>query len=106
MSQQIVINRTIAGAAVTITRTESARGPAGASATLPTASTTILGGVKIGSGVTITDGVISVAAVNAATIVAALGVPTYADLTAANAGLAIGKIYFDTALSSLNVTTA
>ena len=45
-------------------------------------------------------------ATTAATIVAALGVPTYADLTAANAALAIGKIYFDTALSSLNVTTA
>ena len=46
------------------------------------------------------------ATVGTATIVAALGVPTYADLTAANAALAIGKIYFDTALSSLNVTTA
>ena len=90
MSQQIVINRTIAGAAVTITRAESARGPAGASATLPTASTTILGGVKIGSGVTITAGVIS-----AATTYAGLTDAATVDLPAINTALAsalIGKL--------------
>jgi len=40
-------------------------GPAGSNATLPTATASVLGGVKIGSGVTIDgDGVISVAAAN------------------------------------------
>jgi len=34
-----------------------------------------------------------------------LGVPTYANLTAANAALTIGRIYYDTALATLNVTT-
>ena len=35
-----------------------------------------------------------------------LGIPTYDDLTAANTALAVGKIYYDTALATLNVTTA
>ena len=42
----------------------------------------------------------------AAAIATLLGLPTYADLTAANTALGIGKIYYDTALATLNVTTA
>jgi len=42
-------------------------GPAGPTYTLPTATASVLGGVKIGSGVTITDGVISVSTNYAAT---------------------------------------
>ena len=34
-----------------------------------------------------------------------LGIPTYANVTAANAALAIGQIYFDTALQTLNTVT-
>ena len=37
---------------------------------------------------------------------AALGIPTYADLEAANAVLSLGQIYFDTALGTLNTATA
>jgi hypothetical protein len=37
---------------------------------------------------------------------ALLGVPTYADLAAANAALAIGQPYYDTALAKLQITTA
>jgi hypothetical protein len=44
--------------------------------------------------------------INLAYILTALGITTYADLATANAALAIGKIYYDTALATLNVTTA
>lgn len=39
-------------------------------------------------------------------LLAALGIPTYADLTAANAALNAGDIYFDTALGVLRSATA
>ena len=41
-----------------------------------------------------------------ASILTLLGVPTHANLTAANTALPIGKIYYDTTLATLNVTTA
>ena len=41
-----------------------------------------------------------------AAIATALGIPTHADLTAANAALAIGQPYYDTALVKLQITTA
>jgi hypothetical protein len=44
--------------------------------------------------------------VTTAAVLAALGVPSYATVAAANAALAIGKIYYDTTLATLNVTTA
>lgn len=44
--------------------------------------------------------------VSLASVLTLLGVPSYANLTAANAALAIGKIYYDTTLATLNVTTA
>lgn len=42
----------------------------------------------------------------AARILTSLGVPTYANLTAANAALAINQLYFDTTLTKLQITTA
>lgn len=44
--------------------------------------------------------------VKIADILSTLGVPTYANLTAANAALSIGSIYYDTALATLNTATA
>lgn len=35
-----------------------------------------------------------------------IGIPTYANLTDANTALGIGKPYYDTALLTLNITTA
>lgn len=46
------------------------------------------------------------AAPTTASVAALLGVPTHANLTAANAALAIGSVYYDTALGKLHVTTA
>lgn len=71
MSRSYIITQENPSRSFTITQSGESRsfeidmgvgpiGPAGASYTLPTATNTILGGVKIGSGVTITDGVISV----------------------------------------------
>ena len=44
--------------------------------------------------------------VTALAVLAALGIPSYANLAAANAALGIGKTYFDTELATLNITTA
>jgi hypothetical protein len=55
--------------------------------------------------VTTEDPVPFAGSVTLAAVLTALGVPTYADLAAANTALAIGKIYYDTALATLNVTT-
>ena len=41
-----------------------------------------------------------------AAIRAALGIPTYANLAAANVALTIGRIYYDEALETLNTATA
>ena len=46
------------------------------------------------------------ATVTAAAVVAALGAPSYATLTAANAALSIGKIFWNTTAEELQVTTA
>lgn len=43
---------------------------------------------------------------NETAILTALGIPTYANLAAANAALSLGQIYFDTALGTLNTATA
>lgn len=37
---------------------------------------------------------------------AALGIPTYANLTAANVALSAGQVYYDTALGTLNTATS
>lgn len=39
-------------------------------------------------------------------ILTALGIPTYADITAANTALASGKPFYNTALAALDTTTA
>ena len=44
--------------------------------------------------------------ITTAALATALGIPTYADLTAANAALAIGSLFYNTALSKLDITTA
>ena len=41
-----------------------------------------------------------------ASLLTTLGIPTYADLTAANTDLLIGKPFYNTALSKLDITTA
>jgi hypothetical protein len=41
-----------------------------------------------------------------AAILTALGLATHANLTAANAALAIGSVYYDTALGKIHITTA
>jgi hypothetical protein len=50
------------------------------------------------------DGGVTSASVES--ILTTLGVPTYADLTAANAALTIGKPFYNTALTKLDITTA
>lgn len=52
------------------------------------------------------DAVDAVLVGGSSAILTLLGVPTYANLTAANAALAIGVPYYDTALSKLQITTA
>ena len=42
----------------------------------------------------------------ASNIAAVLGIPTHADMTAANAALEIGKPFYNTALTKLDITTA
>lgn len=67
------------------------------------------GGFTVGSLATVTlnTGIIwNYVATAAAEHRLALGIPTYANLTAANAVLAIGQVYFDTALGTLNTATA
>ena len=44
--------------------------------------------------------------ITAASILTLIGIPTYADLTAANTDLLIGKPFYNTALSKLDITTA
>lgn len=44
--------------------------------------------------------------INLANTRAALGIPSYANITAANAALTIGRIYYDEALEALNTATA
>lgn len=51
-------------------------------------------------------GAVTLSAASKTSFLAALGIPTYADLTAANAALNAGDIYFDTALGVLRSATA
>lgn len=46
------------------------------------------------------------ASLSATTVASILGVPSYADLTAANTALGIGHPYYDLSLSKLQNTTA
>jgi hypothetical protein len=45
-------------------------------------------------------------ATNRTAFLAVLGIPTYADLAAANLALPVGRPYYDTALATTNTTTA
>jgi len=51
------------------------------------------------------NGEMQVLTINMSSFIAALNIPSYANLAAANLALAIGKIYYDESLSSLEVTT-
>jgi hypothetical protein len=55
--------------------------------------------------VTTTDPAPFAGTVTLGDVLTLLGIPSYASLTAANTALAIGKIYYDTTLLTLNVTT-
>ena len=44
--------------------------------------------------------------INPVVLAAALGIPTYADMTTANLALEIGKPFYNTALTKLDITTA
>lgn len=46
------------------------------------------------------------AATTLTSVLTLLGVSSYANLAAANLALTVGKIYYDTSLGTLNVTTA
>jgi len=52
------------------------------------------------------DAIADIVAGGTPAIVTLLGLPTYANLTAANTALTIGSIYYDTALTKINITTA
>ena len=41
-----------------------------------------------------------------ASLLTTLGIPTYTDMTAANTALEIGKPFYNTALTKLDITTA
>lgn len=65
--------------------------------------------LSFGSGATefaLSSGGTTIGATARTTFLAALGIPTYADLAAANVDLALGQIYFDTSLGTLNTATA